>query len=225
MGGPVNVGRGISLERASFRKVDGGDPIDVMFNPKEVSVKKTVPWNAQPKPGKNDPKQQFTSGQAREISFKLEFDTSGADSPTGLYAEDVRIYINPIMQLADIPADAPADKKFPPTLIFQWGQGLSFNCVMKSVNVSYTKFNPDGIPIRADVKIDLYEAAPDTYATGTSAGGQQRFVTPSPGSTASGMSGNTAEEQQDWQSTVDNNPDAFPDGNPRNPSAGTPVMV
>jgi uncharacterized protein YlxW (UPF0749 family) len=49
------------LEKAYFRKYSSSSEMEVLFNPVEVSVKKTVPWNEQKKPSKGRPKLQFTS--------------------------------------------------------------------------------------------------------------------------------------------------------------------
>ena len=186
------------LEKAYFTKYGESDKIAVMFNPAEVSIKKTVPWNPQPKSKKDTPKQQFTAGQARTMSLKLEFDTSGMGGDDD-NAIDVRAYVEPITALANIPED-DGGKKYPPLLNFEWGQGVKFTCVIKSVNVTYTRFNLDGSPIRANMQVELYEAKPGDYnkfLSDNSSGGSVKVADEK--STAQNMSG------EDWQDDASNN--------------------
>lgn len=202
----IATGRGIKLERAYFRKYDETDKIPVMFNPTELSIKKTVPWDAQPKPKEEPPKQQFTSGQAKTLSVKLDFDSSGFNRPDGSgikEALDIRVATGPIMALAEVPGDS--DEGHPPLLAFEWGEGIQFICVIKSVNVTFTKFNPQGLPIRANMQVELLEAKPDEYAEYTGDDCTSGTITTADdGSTAASLSGSSSEEQQkQWRSVAD----------------------
>ena len=46
----------------------------VQFNPKELSLSKSVPWEPQASSGADTPEQQFNTGQGRTLTFELFFD-------------------------------------------------------------------------------------------------------------------------------------------------------
>ncbi len=51
----------------------------------------------------------------------------------------------------------------PPKCRFEWGT-FSFICIVKSVNVTFTMFKPDGTPVRARAKVKMTEIEePDLY--------------------------------------------------------------
>lgn len=202
------------LERAYFYNRLTDQFVDIMFNPEKVTVKKTVPWNEQAKPGKDQPKHHFTSGKARTISLsELQFDTSGMDGD-GPDATDVREYVEPLMALANVPTDQ--DEAYPPVLDFMWGEGLTFVCLMKSITVNYTRFNADGAPIRASATIELVEAEdPELQFKELLMTEDVEIRTPQRGTPL-----NTTE---DWRELADNNPQAMQNGNPRNASGESVV--
>src|SRR2546429_9082870 len=64
-----------TLEKAKLMNVDKGTSQDVLFNPKEYSVQKSVQWEPHKAPGLDTPEQQFTSGNPAILSVELFFDT------------------------------------------------------------------------------------------------------------------------------------------------------
>ncbi|MCA9563069.1 MAG: hypothetical protein KC561_06250 [Myxococcales bacterium] len=213
-----------NLEKAYFVIHGESNALPVMFNPTEVAVKKGVPWKSKPRDGQDVPEQEFTAGEGRTMSFKLEFDTSGADDPQNPYAADVRDQINPLLALTMIPEGKPN----PPKVEFHWGQATQFLCFVKSMNVTYTKFNPDGIPVRANMAVDLIETFLEGGAqmSGGSAQSQGPSIrTADDSATMQGQSGSTAEEQENWRENADNNDHAMENGNPRRVTPGAPIVT
>ena len=204
------------LEKGYFQKVPKGETAGsgteypVMFNPAELSVKKTVPWNAQPQSKQDTPKQEFTAGQARTISMKLEYDTSWK-SDGGTEAERVLPWVNNIASLANV--DTSLSPPEPPNLSFAWGSELRFTCVIKSCNITFTRFNPNGVPIRANMQLELVETFLEVWTgtnTATDSGGSVSILTGK--QTPQDISG------ENWQADAEfNNID-----NPRDVPAGTP---
>jgi hypothetical protein len=127
--------------------VDKGTSHNVLFNPKEYSVQKSVQWEPHKAPGLDTPEQEFTSGNPSVLSVELFFDT---------YEEkkDVRKeHTEKIMQLALV----DADKHRPPLVMFSWG-GFNFKGVVESLTLRYTMFLPDGKPCRATANLSIKEA-------------------------------------------------------------------
>lgn len=136
-----------TLEKAKLMNVDKGTSQDVLFNPKEYSVQKSVQWEPHKAPGLDTPEQEFTSGNPAILSVELFFDTYEDK-------KDVRAeHTDPIMKLALV----DADKHRPPLVMFSWG-GFTFKGVVESLNLRYTMFLPDGKPCRATANISIKEA-------------------------------------------------------------------
>jgi hypothetical protein len=136
-----------TLEKAKLMNVDKGTSQDVLFNPKEYSVQKSVQWEPHKAPGLDTPEQEFTSGNPALLNVELFFDTYEDK-------KDVRTeHTEKIMQLALV----DADKHRPPLVMFSWG-GFTFKGVVESLNLRYTMFLSDGKPCRATANLSIKEA-------------------------------------------------------------------
>jgi len=129
---------------------DGGvaESIPVLFNPAEFSVKKTVPWDRQRK-GKGWELPKLPS--PRTLHVALEYDAA----PAGVHVDDL---LMPLLSLAE---PDPAQGR-PPTVRLVWGDGLRITGVLEQLDVTYSGFRPDGVPVRATVKVTLQESLPDS---------------------------------------------------------------
>lgn len=117
------------------------------FNPKEISVDKSVPWGHHDAAGQDEPKLEFTHGKPHSLSFELFFD--GYETRTnvsGLVAQLEKFV-------------ATQDKHRPPMVTFVWGAGPTFTGVLGSVSAKYTMFLADGTPCRATVNLRMHEAS------------------------------------------------------------------
>src|SRR5256885_11454126 len=100
-----------TLEKAKLQNFDTNDSFDVLFNPKEYSVQKSVQWEPHKSPGLDLPEQEFTSGNPSVLSVELFFDT---------YEEkkSVKDHTDKIYDLTQV----DADQHRPPLVMFQWGK-------------------------------------------------------------------------------------------------------
>ena len=121
------------------------------FNPKEISIDRSVPWQLQAAKGPGD--LAFTSAEARSMSFELMFD--GVASKTHIQDE-----IGKLQRLGE----ADPGLKRPPKLKIVWGaEGApgtmpKFEGVIESITVKYTMFDENGRPVRAIVALRFKEA-------------------------------------------------------------------
>lgn len=138
----------MALEKARIEHTTKKDQsIDVLFNPKEYSIQKSVQWEPHKMPGLDLPEQQFTSGNPAVLSVELFFDTYESK-------EDVRTkYTEKLMGFTLVDADT----HIPPIVKFVWG-GLLFEGVVESLALRFTMFLPDGKPCRATAAISIKEA-------------------------------------------------------------------
>jgi Contractile injection system tube protein len=137
----------MALEKAKIINVDKNDTIDVLFNPKEYSIQKSVQWEPHKAPGLDLPEQQFTSGNPSVLTVELFFDTYEDK-------EDVKKkHTDPLLKLTTV--DASLHR--PPIVMFQWGS-QKFKGVIESLSLRYTMFLPSGLPCRAVANLSIKEA-------------------------------------------------------------------
>jgi hypothetical protein len=136
----------IGLEGAT-----SGLTVEVQFNPKEISIDKSVPWKRQKTKGAGD--LEFTAAEPMTLSCELLFD--GFES--GAHIQD---QIGKLDRLSDIDTSL----KRPPKVTVVWGAegapGMipKFEAVIESLAVKYTMFDGNGMPLRATVNLRFKEA-------------------------------------------------------------------
>jgi LysM repeat protein len=142
-----------NLERAKLiivkPKVAGNNVIDFRFNPTEYQLQKSNNFSEIAIPGLESPPIQFVRGNSEKLTVELLADTSDT-------LKDVREeYVNRVRQLMKINTQSHA----PPIVSFVWST-QEFKGVIDSLNVSYTLFSPEGIPLRAKLSLTLKEYRP-----------------------------------------------------------------
>jgi hypothetical protein len=146
-------------------KIEGGDTLDVYFNPQEYSISKSNTWNYDKVTGNSLPPAQFAGGGPREMTLNLLLDVSLLDSQASV--KDVTDKLFKMMEVPEGQTGGGAGA-VPPFVTFQWGSVVPFKAVCTSLKVSYKLFRPNGLPIRADVALSLKQA--ETASTASSSG-------------------------------------------------------
>jgi len=156
---------------------DPGIRVEAQYNPKELQVDQTVPWQ---KPqaanqtgsqqgsggggggggGNDDPiALEFTGAQGRTMSVELLFD-GYEDGAAG--GAKVVAAVGALETLARVRDPKSTDEKMrrPHQCLVSWGaRGLpSFQCVIESLSTKYTMFSSEGQPLRATSTVKLKEA-------------------------------------------------------------------
>lgn len=124
---------------------EGGEPIEVLFNPAQYSLDKSNQIAEIPIPGLGAPILQYVRGNTRTLSMELFFDTYEQQT-------DVREHTDRIYGLLAIDSDTHA----PPVCTFRWGH-FSFRCVVDRVGGRFTMFLTDGTPVRATLTVSFKE--------------------------------------------------------------------
>jgi hypothetical protein len=145
------------LEKCLIKNLDqSGQDLTAHFNPTELSVTKSVPWQKHKSSKGDNPTLEFTDAEPKTLKVDLLFDT---------YEERADVYAKYISKLEKLTLIMDGDKKRPPTLLFQWGNKFPrFQGVIKNLVVKYTMFLEDGTPVRANATIDMMQAAKTTKA-------------------------------------------------------------
>src|SRR5215213_4228362 len=147
-------------------EIDGGETITVLFNPTEYSITKTNTWNFKEVQGSSLPPPEFGGGSPRQISLSLLLDNSVLDDSQSVLSITQDLF--KMMEVADGQPAAGA-RSAPPYVTFRWGAVDTFKAVCTSLTCAYQLFQPNGDPIRAEIKLDLKQAEPASTASANSA--------------------------------------------------------
>jgi len=137
---------------------EGGPPdVQAQYNPKELQVDKTVPWQKNPQANKSPEKGiqlEFTGAEGRSMSIELLFD--GYESK-----KSVAPQIEALNKMASPRKAGSSDEneRRPYMCLVTWGSTIpAFRCVIESLSTKYTMFSDDGTPLRATCTVKLKEA-------------------------------------------------------------------
>lgn len=144
--------------------LDAGVTVTAQYNPKEVGVDKSVPWQKAATSTGDQPEMQFTAAEGRSMSFELFFD--GYETETNVHTA----YVAPLLQMAMvIDPNGSEDKKRPTRVQIVWGGGLpTFEGVIESISTKYTMFLPNGTPVRCTCSVKCKEASRASFKKGPS---------------------------------------------------------
>jgi nucleoid-associated protein YgaU len=137
----------------AYLETERGEQIKCLFNPAELTISKSNSWNAGQSKGKNAPELRFQGGQSATLSLSLTFDTTREGT-------DVSVYTGKLLELMKVDASLPgADRgrnsARPPWVKFHWGKLHSFKAIVERLQIRFTYFASDGMPLRAKVDVSL----------------------------------------------------------------------
>ncbi|MGX6606299.1 CIS tube protein [Micromonosporaceae bacterium Da 78-11] len=130
-----------------------GEVIKILFNPAELTITKATSWNAAENKGGNAPELRFSAGQPGTLTLSLTLDTTDAGT-------DVTIHTNKLLDLLKVDpklagSDKNRNKARPPWVEFHWGPLHSFRAVVERLQLKFTYFAADGMPLRAKADLAL----------------------------------------------------------------------
>jgi Contractile injection system tube protein/LysM domain len=155
-------------------EIDGGEKIQVLFNPTEYTITKTNTWNFKQVQGSSLPPAEFGGGNPRELALTLMLDASLLDG-----SQSVKSVTDSLFKMMEVSDGQPAGgtRSLPPFVTFRWGAVDTFKAVCTSLTVAFQLFRPNGEPIRADVKVQLKQAEQASTASSNSANKGQNPTT------------------------------------------------
>jgi hypothetical protein len=136
--------------------IDGGPTLECYFNPTEYSVSKSNDWKYKSVTGTSFSPPEFGGGQPRQIELSLLFDQTFPP-----FTMPVRESTAALLDMMEVPSGKTGGSPtaVPPFVTFEWGR-LVFKGACVSLSVTYKLFEPNGDPLRADVKLTLKQAEP-----------------------------------------------------------------
>lgn len=154
MSGELKKLRIEAYSKIELQDADRVDEFVVLFNPSTYSQKYEVTYEDNAGQGTTGNTQKFGRIKPQEYSFEFLFDGTG----TAASAKDVATEIEHFLTVT---GKMNGDIHRPLFLKLSWGNLLA-KCVLKSADISYTLFRPDGFPLRARVTAQFSEAIDDT---------------------------------------------------------------
>jgi hypothetical protein len=135
--------------------------LDCLFNPSDYSFSKANSWKSDSLKGNNVPKADFQGGGVMSMKFQLFFDTYDKGTDVRTACTDKLLTMMKIVE-----SDSKKNVGQPPYVEFHWGTTWSFKGVIKSINLKFTLFNPDGTPVRATADLELQQALDEKMYAG-----------------------------------------------------------
>ena len=126
--------------------------LEALFNPHQLSINKSVSYEAQKAKGRDVPELQFTNASPRTLSLELWFDTY--NTPEAEKKDVRKTYTDKLLTLTMF------DSKLhrPPICELSWGKmGGFFRGVLEKFDLQLTMFTAEGTPVRASCKCTFKE--------------------------------------------------------------------
>jgi hypothetical protein len=121
-----------------FQNKFSGNPYTFMINPDNIKIQKSIEYNEQQAPATSSASQKYKSTPSDKLSFEMVIDCTGIVDAKRI---DMATYNGKIHR--------------PNFVKVQWGQNITFNGVLDSIDISYTLFKPDGSPLRAKISLSF----------------------------------------------------------------------
>jgi Contractile injection system tube protein len=169
------------------KQVDGfisglkDDVFEVQINPEKYERTVKINYRAPQAQGEPAPTQQFNRVEGETLSISFILDGTGVVPPSttnpnellesavaeiadfakrsaglGGYT-DTGYVTRRIIQLKKIAVDYVDETHEPPIVIIIWGDAPPFRGRLVDLKVTYTLFNPDGTPLRAEIQVQFKE--------------------------------------------------------------------
>lgn len=135
--------------------LEGGIPeVAAQYNPKELGVDKSVPWQLAPTSKSETPSLTFAGSHGRTLSVRLTLgDAAGSAS--------VQPALDRLMRMASIMSETgPEDQRRPPRVALRWPANriAEFVGVIEQLAIRYETIRADGTPLVAQVELRVREA-------------------------------------------------------------------
>ena len=132
---------------------------EAMFNPTSFSQKYEIQYGKNQGLNSTNKPVNYARSKPRELSIKLILDGTGVHEMGIFKLGSQKTVSDRVKEFIDLTFRMNGSIHEPNFLLVEWGGkedgGLIFSCRLGSVNVSYTGFNRDGSPLRAELDVTL----------------------------------------------------------------------
>lgn len=145
----------------AYLETESGSKINCLFNPTQLEVTKTNSWTGGNSKGRNAPDMVFDGGGSGTLSLSLIFDTTDTGKAVTTHTNQLSKLMSIDTSLADY--DSATNNGRPQWVKFHWGDMHTFKAVITSMTLTFTYFSSAGVPLRANVLLDLTQYEPETH--------------------------------------------------------------
>ena len=165
----------LTLYDPSPAPAGGGAPgakrgtVPFQFNPKEVTITKSVKWERKPTKGsKKAGPPEFIGPEPSKMTLEMFFDATSKRDDSVVKAVELLLSC-----CVATKKSAGQKKATPPLVVLHWGTISSFPAVVTSVTAKFTLFNSDGTPIRAACTVNLEEMPGEKFRQNPTSGSHE----------------------------------------------------
>ena len=135
-----------------------GVPFIAMFNPETIAISEDINWEIHDPPTTDGVTLEYVKTKGRKFSIDIMLDG------TGVNTNGVKIPVTAqIFLFRKVTTEVNGQEHKPNNLILQYGVFI-IHCVLTSSTVTYTMFDPLGLPIRAKISASFSEVTPRGFA-------------------------------------------------------------
>jgi nucleoid-associated protein YgaU len=138
-------------ETDSSVSLDDSTKVEAQFNPETLTLGKCNYWSFRTDMGDDVPEVIFSGGLAGTLDVKLLFDSTGS-------GDDVREQYLKLLTMSMVKPSQTGGRGQPTQVLVQWGEFMSFVCVIQSISQQFLLFKEDGTPLRAEVDVKFQQA-------------------------------------------------------------------
>lgn len=139
-----------SYDKNDFKVEDKSKLFTTPINPESFSKNYKVELDTKRGHGQSTTNPQYKSSVPQEL--RIEFILDGTKTLEGYVDEYNELSVHDQLQkLLTCVYDINQEIHRPRFLIVQWGSEINFNCVLSSLDINHTLFNPNGSPLRVKV--------------------------------------------------------------------------
>lgn len=152
----------LTIKAYKKRARSDGDLIgtfEAMFNPASFSQKYEIQYGKNQGLNSTNKQVNYSRSKPRELNLKLVLDGTGVHTMGILQIGAQKTVSDRVKEFIDLTFRMNGTIHEPNFLVVEWGGkedgGLIFSCRLASVNVSYTSFERNGSPLRAELDVIL----------------------------------------------------------------------
>jgi hypothetical protein len=139
-----------SYEKNDFKIEDKSKLFTTPINPESFTKNYKVELDTQRGHGQSTTNPQYKSSAPQEL--KIDFILDGTKTLEGYVDEYNKLEVHDQLEkLLNCVYDVDHEIHRPRFLNVQWGSEINFNCVLSSLDLNHTLFNPNGSPLRVKV--------------------------------------------------------------------------
>jgi len=137
------------------RRANLKETFEAMYNPTSLKQSYAIKWNKAMGRGKSTPAVSYHYTKPSALELDLILDGTGVEQMGAINlfnSKSVNDRIKNFMKTAYVYAGEIHEPYY---LTVKWGLPEPFNCRLSSFDITYTSFDRDGTPLRAELKVSL----------------------------------------------------------------------